>query len=369
MFVLLVLISSQLSAYSLAVKVTVSQSTLAVGTNISLVRGGVEVANAKAGTDGTATFNVAPGSYFVLLNRYPYPQHVFLIGVDKDTAVELTMRELISYANVYGQISGPTDFSNSSITLYSGGNIAKKVTQEKNGYPDKNGYYIISFLPEASYEIAFNVQGFDEKRSDVFLPNAQFIEINPKLSATAQKAEPEPVLSAPSSVQQYSVLTVYLNRGGQPLAGQSVSVRTPSGTVVIVTGADGKAYINAAEAGSYSFAYGSLSAGTAVQAKEAPVTAPPANNETQQEPPAYSPPVQQPQQADLFPLLVVAGLAVLLLVLIVAVALMVLRSKKGGQGGSKQSQHAAHSQASHHDDAHHAQAAQQHHSGKHRKEG
>ncbi len=358
MFVLLVLASSQLFAYSLTVKVTVSQSTLAVGTNISLVRGGVEVANAKAGTNGTATFSIPSGSYFVLLNRYPYPQHVFLIGVDQDTMVELTMRQLISYANVYGQISGPTDFSNSSITLYSGGSIAKRVTHEKNGYPDKNGYYLISFLPEASYEIAFNAQGFDEKRSDVFLPDAQFIEVNPKLSANVQKAEPQPELSAPRSVQQYSTLTVYLSKGGQPLAGQGVSVGTPSGTVVITTGADGKAHLNAAEAGNYSFAYGNLSTATAVQAKEAQPSAPPANNGTQQEPPAYSPPAQQPQQADLFPVLVVAGLAILLIALVVAVALMVLRSKKGEQeGGSRQGRHHAHGQAG------------QHHSGKHRREG
>ena len=239
LLVLLVMASSQLSAYSLTLKVTISQGTLAVGTNVSLERGGVQVANAIAGASGTVSFNVSAGSYFVRLSRYSFPASVSIVDVEKDTSLEYTIWQGMTYSNAYGQIFGPSDFSNSTVTAYSGDQVAKRVTHSKNGYPDSNGYFIIPFLPEGNYRLVFDVPGYQAAEEDVFLPNAQFVEVNPSLVPAVQQASLQPVLSAPAGVQQYSVIVASLSEGGKPMAGQGVSVQTPSGALSLKTASDG----------------------------------------------------------------------------------------------------------------------------------
>jgi len=357
LFVLMILISSQLSAYSLAVKVTVSQDTLAVGTNVSLVHEGVEVANAKTSVNGTAIFDVAGGSYFIQLRRYPYPLHVSLIQVEKDTAITLTMRELVSYANAYGQVSGPTDFANSTVTAYSGGQVAKRITSEKNGYPDKNGYYILSFIPEGNYKMEFTVPGFEQKAVDVFLPSSDFVEVNAKLAKIEPKPEPKVSLSSLPSVVQHSIISLRLMNGDEPLSGHNVTVQTPSGDVILTTSADGTLSINAAEAGKYVFTYGNLASTTEVLAKESkPV--PPA---------AEQPPAVQPEQppanvpatnasADTGGLTAGAFIFfVLLFIVIIAAAAawymlssMSKGGKKGGEHAKGHEHHHSHEHKAHH---------------------
>jgi len=52
--------------------VTVSQGTLAVGTNITIVKDGTILYNAKADGNGFASFSLDAGSYFVYLDRGGY---------------------------------------------------------------------------------------------------------------------------------------------------------------------------------------------------------------------------------------------------------------------------------------------------------
>ncbi len=281
LLVILALFSSQVFAYGLQVKVTVSEETLAVGTNISIVHEGVEIANAKAGVDGTAKFEVGPGSYFILLRRQPYPLHVSLIQVDKDTSITLTMRQVISYANAYGQISGPQNFYNTSVTAYSGSQIAKKITHDKNANPDSNGYYVLSFLPEGNYRLLFEAPGFEPKETEAFLPSSQFVEINAKLKETAPIAEPEVLLVSPPSQQQYSSITILLTKGGAPIDGAKVIVHSPSGQFELLTSPEGTASVNAAEAGQYKFAYGQIMSITDVKQAEPKTEAPPPPLENQ----------------------------------------------------------------------------------------
>lgn len=321
-FVLLALLSSQVYPYSLILKVTISQDTLAVGTNITLVHEGVVVGSAKADVNGTASFSVPSGSYFVLLNRYPYPTHVSLLHIWNDSSVTLTMSPVISYANAYGQISGPTDFSNSSVTAYTGSQIAKRITLEKNKLPDNAGYYVLSFLPEGNYRLVFDVSGFEPQELQVFLPTSQYVEVNAKLSPIVVLPEAQPELSAPSTVLQYSALSVRLSKGGLPLANQSVSVQTPSGTISVTTSEAGTATINAAEQGSYVFSFGNLTATSVVKADAA--VAPEENKTT---PHPTQPPVQPPPQPapDATPLLILGGLAFLVVLGLAAIIFVAVK--------------------------------------------
>jgi hypothetical protein len=351
--------ASQLSAYSLKVTVTIADGTLAFGTNVSLERGGVQVANAIADVNGSASFNVAAGSYFVQLNRGSFPVFVYLVDVEKDTSIEYTIWQGLSYSNAYGQIFGPSDFSNSSVTVYSGSQVVSRVTHAKS-YPDNSGCFMIQFLPEGNYRLVFNVSGYQGLEEDVFLPDAQFVEVNPTLAPAVQQAPPQPALSAPASVQQYSAIVATLSEGGGPMAGQNVSVQTPAGALSLTTASDGTVSVNAAEPGQYSFSYGNLTASTSVQGNQAQAQ-PPSQPEQQ---PAQQPqnntssqqPAQQPsgQAGSILPFLAVGGLALLVVIAAAALFFIVTRygKEKGGAGGSQEAHGHSHGHEHHHQHHH-----------------
>jgi len=73
-------------AYTLSIKVTVTQDTLSVGSNVSLETQGVEIASGRTGNDGTVNFSVSNGSYFAILKSTIYPKQVTLLEVNGDTA-------------------------------------------------------------------------------------------------------------------------------------------------------------------------------------------------------------------------------------------------------------------------------------------
>ncbi|MCX6772254.1 MAG: carboxypeptidase-like regulatory domain-containing protein [Candidatus Micrarchaeota archaeon] len=306
-------------AYQLSIKVTVTQDTLSVGSNVSLETSGVEIAAGRTGDDGIVKFNVSNGSYFAILKSTLYPKQVTLIEVNGDTAVTLTKRQQISYATAYGQIIGPTDFSNATISAMQNNRVQKKVTS------DSNGYYVLSLygLPDGAYDIVFEAPGYDKISSHEYLPLSEFVEVNAKMSATAVPVELEPVLFAPAQVQQSSFVEISLTKGGSPLVGEIVAVDTPAGKINLPpTDSSGKAGINAAQSGLYVFTYGKLSSSTAVLPKQAPAPVPaptPVPTVTPQLPvPA---PSQQPNEqggsvilagATLFFILLLVGLLILI---------------------------------------------------------
>jgi len=322
MFILFAILVSIASASTLAVKVTVTQDTLAVGTNVSVMTGGVVLEEKKAGSDGYARFNLSDGSYFVQLRRYPYPLHVSLVEVKGNTEITLTMRQLISYASAYGQIFGPSDFSNASVSAYQNGLIVKRAA------PNAHGFYLMSFLPEGEYELEFIAPGFVTMKEKTYLLAADFIELSPTLEKFKEEEEHLPVLSAPGSVKQFSIIEVSITKGLAPLSGEKISVETPSGKAEINTGSDGKARINAAEAGTYKFTYQSQTVVTAAVGKEQEEEPEPVAPELQ---PAQ-PPVQGPGQQDsgggalLF--VVLAFLSVVGVAAIAIAAISYLRGKK-----------------------------------------
>jgi len=268
-FVLLALVMAQAFAYDVGIKVTVSQDTIAVGTNISIVKDGTLLYSAKADGNGAASFVLDTGSYFVYLDRGGYSRHVNILEVGKNENIAYTMRQLISYASAYGQMTGPADFNGTTVTAYLDGNVAKRIS------PNKDGYYIISYMPEGNYEIAFNSPGFVEKNVSATLLQSVFSEVNVKLDKTPVAPIAQPTMTVPRAVQKQSVIEILILKEGVPMAGQIVLVKMPAGNVEITTGADGKAHVNAVKAGEYVFTYGNLTSITIVEGeKELPAPKP-----------------------------------------------------------------------------------------------
>ena len=324
LLLLLVLFMSASFAYTLSLAVTVAQGTAAAGTNVTLVQGGTELYNARADTAGTVQFNVSGGEYFVLLNRLGYPLHVSLVTVAQNTNITLTMRQQISYATAYGQITGPQDFSSTAIVASSNGQTVKRA------YPSAYGNYLVTYLPEDDYQLAFSSDGFDNQTVDKFLPQSDFTQVNVALHKTVavQNNTAPATISSPPQITQYSVIEVTLS---QAAAGQAITVQTPSGTTTIKTGGDGQAHINAAESGTYTFTYGNLSTSTTVFSNAPPVqnATPPVQN--------YTPPVQQQPAAPQAPaagnsaLTAAIVLGALAGIAVFAVLLYIFMRKRKGQ--------------------------------------
>ena len=349
----LIFLLSPVFASQLNVKVTVTQGTLAVGTNVTVVTDGVELYNQKAGLDGFANFNVTPGSYFVLLRRYPYPLHVVLLDIQNDTTVTLSMRQLVSYANVYGQMTGPSDFANATVAAYADG-VAAKHTKT-----DKYGKYVMSFLSEGNYEMQFSAPGFETGKEEAYLPAADFREVNAKLKKEVPPPEPRVSFTAPSSSQLGSIIEASLSKGGKAMAGENVSIRTPSGLLYSKTDSSGKVRVSAAEAGEYEFSFGAFSAVVLVSEPETPE-----QNGTNETAPPELPPVSPPElpkkEESNFALLGLAGLGAIVLAgaVLLALAVKYFQDKKqGGQGGAAKETNQSSEGAPHrHESAHHKHA-------------
>jgi len=321
-FLVLALFVASASAYDVGIKVTVSQGTLAVGTNVTVVKDGVRLYDGKADAFGTVQFPLDAGTYFVLLDRGGYTRHVNLLEVAKSENITYTMRQLISYASVYGQMTGPDDFSSASIGAYSNGNIVKRVP------PNKDGYYIMSFLPDGEYELSYAADGFVEKRLLRSLSQPEFKEVNVELLKILPPVQESPIVMAPGIAQRQSIIEVSVVRGGVPMAGEKLSVETPAGNIEVVTGEDGIAHVNAVKAGEYRFFYGNMSAVTIVPGENETAAELPSEEEPQQEPAQPA----KPEGNEMAVGLVVAGI-VGLIAAIAAILFAISRmaGKKGKQ--------------------------------------
>jgi hypothetical protein len=242
------------------------------------------------------------------------------------------MRQFISYASVYGIVNGPPDFSKTSVSAFSGGAI------EDRAAPNKAGYYMLSFLPGGEHTIVFESPGFANKSVRAFLAESTFTEMNVALERPGPAAPEGPLeLSAPSQVAEKTIIEVFLSQGGVPLAGKAIAVTAPSGQITIQTDEFGKARINAAEGGSYTFAYGGTSTITEVPVRPAPqppAAAAPEPSAQQASPPEPSP--QQPSSGSgaIATAAVLAAIGAAVVVLAVVVAVMGKAGKKRQHEGA-----------------------------------
>jgi hypothetical protein len=146
--------------------------------------GGVELYSAKAGLDGYARFNVTDGSYFVILRRYPYPTQVLLQSVSSDVDRTFTINLVMSYSGLFGQITGPDSFEGATVSVYSGSTLVKKASV------DKNGFYLMAFIPEGNYDLIVNSPGFAEKKERRSLVISEYLQFDAKLEQEAPVAKP-----------------------------------------------------------------------------------------------------------------------------------------------------------------------------------
>ena len=373
---LFALFAAQAFAYDVGMIVTVAQGTLAVGTNISIVKDGTLLYSAKADGSGSASFKLDQGSYFVYLDRGGYSRHINILEVNKNDNITYTMRQLISYASVYGQMSGISDFNGSSVAAYVNGNVAKRTT------PNKDGYYLMSFMPEGEYVMVFNAQGFVGKNVSATLSQSQFSEVNVKLEKMPVAPEFQPTITVPSMVQKQSVIEILLMKGSLPLSGQVVFVKTPSGSVEVTTGIDGKAHVNAAKPGEYIFTYGNLTSKTIVEGAENATVQPPVVIPDPVAPPATTQ-TQKPADTGLVAgaaIVVMSGAVVAIGIILFVASRMIKKQKPKAEAKSHEhaepvphAEHAAahkHAHAEGHDAHQHAKhdAAHKHeHEHKHKK--
>ena len=228
----------------------------------------------------------------------------------------------MSSSSAYGQITGPDDFTGVAVAAYTNGKIVKRTT------PNKDGYYMLLYVPEGAYDIVFDAPGFVEKNVSASLLQSQISEVNVKLDKIPAAQIAQPAIIAPSTAQKQSVIEILLVRGSLPLSGQVVDVKTPAGNVEITTGADGKAHVNAVTPGEYIFTYGNITSttvvagSTAVPAQKPPVVIP--------ETPAQPATTQQPAGSGLVAgaAIVVIGGAIIALGIILFVASKMIGKQK-----------------------------------------
>ena len=341
----LLLLLPFVQASMLTVQVVVDQDTPSIGATVSLITGGVALSTQRADQSGSVTFNVSDGTYFIDVNKSViYPEYVVLKVVSGDSSMRIVRRQLINYANVYGQATGPSNFANSSVAAYQNGQIVQRTAL------NKDGFYMLQFLPEGTYELRFDSPGFETNSVQVFLPTSQFTPVSVALQAPAPPAEPQTTLSSPAQVPQFSIIEVSLAKGGAPLSGKGISVTTPSGTIIATTDAQGIARVNAAVGGAYRFSYGNLSSSTSVASTEPPK---PAQNEsgqqaenatqnnTQTTQPSQ-PSGQQGGSSMLIPALAALGIFGLVILAVIAIlaARFMSKGRKTGESGAQHESHA-----------------------------
>lgn len=355
----LLLILPAVFASVLTVQVVVDQDTPSIGATVSLLTGGVALDTQKADQFGYVKFNVSDGTYFITVNKsIIYPQYLVYKEVSGDSSVRIVRRQLINYANAYGQITGPYSFANTSVAAYQDNQVAKRASA------NKDGFYILQYLNEGTYELRFESPGMETKSVQVFLPTAEFTPVYAALKAPAPPEEPPVVLSSPVQVKQFTLIELTLTKGGEPLAGKTVSVSTPSGAISATTDSQGIARVNAAVSGVYAFSYGNQTTTTSVAAAETPKpnasNNPPANQSPAQPAGNGTPEPQQPQAGNSWLATFAAILAILALIVLAAVAIVAAKllregKKKGGREPSTSHGHAhaheSHGHASHSDGA------------------
>ncbi len=221
-------------------------------------------------------FELARGIYFVRLQRGGYPDHVYILNITRDLEVQYVMFIKKSTYTLFGRVTENTDYwVGRKISLMDAqGTVVRSV----NILPDGD-FLVDSVWPNTNYYLRLD-DGVQKITSPVFQApdtGAGYMEVNGTL-ANANDTLVTPKLSAYSSAALYSILAVQLKAGDRPMAGQQVTVITPRGTLNLSTDDSGKAYVQAAEGGDYTFMWETQTVKMSVPS--AAPTAPPAQNVT-----------------------------------------------------------------------------------------
>ena len=224
-----------------------------------------------------AQFTLAPGIYFIRLQRGGYPNHVYLLNLTQDIEVKYVMFIQKSTYTLFGQVTVDPDYwAGRKISL-----IDQQDTVVRSVMVMPGGDFLVdSVWPGTPYQLRLD-DGTQRILSPVFTApdtGAGYMEVNGGLAASNNTVL-APKLSASSNAALYAILSVQLKAGERPMVGQPVLVSTPRGTMNLSTDANGKAYVQAAEGGDYTFTWETQVVKMSVPKQAAPPA--PANNENQ----------------------------------------------------------------------------------------
>lgn len=268
-------------AYPLNISAVDKDGTKLPNTLVQVLLGNTVLYGQNADANGTVQFDLAPGPYFIRLNRSFYPQHLLLYTMpaapSQLQAVLLINRQ--SYI-LYGQVvdQPPSRWEGSTLSLLdANGRVVRTTTVHQDGY------YILPYLDmgvtyqlrlEAGSHLLSAPFSFDQ-------PNAFYLPLDLSSNTLLNTS---PRLVAPSTSPLYYPITATLRAGAAGLANQSVSVQTPAGLLVLLTDENGAVKVNSAAPGDYVFRWANQTVTTHVDALVAPA---PTNSEP-------APPVAEP---------------------------------------------------------------------------
>jgi hypothetical protein len=223
-----------------------------------------------------AQFTLAQGIYFVRLQRGGYPDHVYLLNLTRDTEVPYVMFQAKSTHTLYGQVTADPDYwAGRKISLTDAQDtVVRSVTVTPGGY-----FLVDSVWPDTPYRLRLD-DGTQRIVSPVFTASdtgSSYMEVGAGTTRT-DNTTLAPKLSASSEVALHAILSVQLKSGERPMVGETVMASTPRGTLNLSTDEKGQAYVQAAEAGDYTFTWQTQAVKMSVPKPAAP--APPAQNNT-----------------------------------------------------------------------------------------
>jgi hypothetical protein len=241
----------------------------------------------RSGEFAMAQFSLEPGFYFIRLKRSSYPEHIVPVSLEQNMQKQLVMILKKATYTLYGQIiDNPTDKWKASKTYI----IDEKDALYAQSTIQKDGYYSVDNLdPAKTYRLRIG-EGDDKKISSPFKyegEGAYYLEIDltkqdPVLSDTAPK------MTSAQSTKLGQLINVYLKYGEKSAPDEQVLVRTPKGTITIISDEDGIARIGGADWGEYTFEWKGQTVITTITA--------PVQEQIDEEPQAEQTPVVQNNQ-------------------------------------------------------------------------
>ncbi len=237
-----------------------------------------------------SSFDLAPGIYFVRLQRGGYPDHAYILNITRDLEVQYVMFIKKSTYTLFGRVTGnPEHWTGTRISMM---DAQDTVVRSANILP-AGDFLIDTVWPDTNYYLRLD-DGTQRINSPVFQApdtGAGYMEVNGTL-ALSNNTILAPKLAASSGAALYSVLSVQLKSGDRPMTGQQIAAKTPRGTLNLSTDENGKVYVQAAEGGEYTFTWETQVVKMSVP--KPTVAAPPQKNETPAAPVVI--PTEQPAE-------------------------------------------------------------------------
>lgn len=317
----LVLLVSASSAYTLSLTVRGKDNTPLAYSKVAVLQGNTTLYKADADTKGRVSFSLEPGAYFVRVSRVGYPDFITQYTMSGDASYDFYMLQGRSTYTLLGQlIDEPAErWDGAQLRLID----TQKGPTNTVATVVAGGYFLFPYLnPAQTYRLRLEPTGQTlDTELDYTTPDTFYLAVD-------LRQPPKPIaLTGPASAEIYQRILVTLTQGGEPLANQTLTARTPRGLIELTTDERGQAGVQAAQAGRYEFIYGdqrvTLMVAAPAPAQPAPAPSAPTAPEPSAPPSNEAAPLPPPP-ANTGGILLIALLGLGLLATGVGVALVVL---------------------------------------------